>query len=84
MTGTEVALIITASAAWVTGVGGVVLQFMGQSEARKDRAEIKEQMKAVQTATNGVVEHLGIAKLAQGIAEGKAVGLEQGRKETGK
>ena len=88
MTGTEVALIITATGAWVTAVGGLILQFMGQNEARKERrnltlgqTELKMQMKAVQISTDGVVETLALAKLAQGTAEGNAVGLAAGRAE---
>jgi hypothetical protein len=35
----------------------------------------------IHEATNGLVEKLGNAKLAQGDAEGHARGIEEGRKE---
>jgi hypothetical protein len=91
MTEQGVALIITAFSALITGAGGIGVQLRGQSIARKERAiaakergELKQQMTAVQIATDGISERLEEAKKQQGLAEGKAIGLEQGRKETGK
>jgi hypothetical protein len=81
MTGTEVALVITALSTLVTGAGGILIQLRGQNEARKERAELKGQMTKVQVATDGIVDRLGDAKLAQGKAEGTAVGLAAGRAE---
>jgi hypothetical protein len=81
MDGAGIALIITASSTFVVGVGGIVVQILGQNEARRERAELKGQMKAVQVATDGVGKHLSDAKLAQGTAEGTAIGLAAGRAE---
>jgi flagellar biosynthesis/type III secretory pathway protein FliH len=82
MDGTGVALIITALSTLVGVAGGIVVQLRGQNEARAQRAKLSEKMEQVKTATDGMSERLGEAKLAQGTAEGHAVGLEQSREET--
>ena len=81
MTGTEVALIITASSTLVVGLGGILVQLRGQNEARTERAALSNKMETVKVATDGLSERLGEAKLKQGTAEGTAVGLAQGRSE---
>ena len=81
MQGTDVALIITALSTLVGVAGGIVVQLRGQSEARNERAKLSTKMEQVKTATDGMSERLGEAKLAQGTAEGHAAGLQQGRAE---
>jgi flagellar biosynthesis/type III secretory pathway protein FliH len=81
MDGTDVALVITALSTLVGVVGGIIVQLRGQSEARAERAKLSTKMEQVKTATDGMSERLGEAKLAQGTAEGHAAGLQQGRAE---
>jgi len=81
VTGTEVALIITASSTLTVGLGGILVQLRGQNEARKERAALSGKMERVEKATDGLSERLGEAKLAQGTAEGTALGLAAGRAE---
>ena len=81
MQGTDVALIITAFSTLIGVLGGILVQLRGQSEARSERANLSTKMEQVKTATDGMSERLGNAKLAQGTAEGHAKGLEQGRDE---
>jgi flagellar biosynthesis/type III secretory pathway protein FliH len=81
MTGTDIALVITAVSTLIGVLGGIVVQLRGQTEARVERADLKNTMTEVKTATDGMSERLGDAKLAQGTAEGHAKGLEQGRDE---
>jgi hypothetical protein len=88
LSGTEIALIITALSSLAGVLGGIVVQIRGQNEARKARLELSKKMDEVKTtvvtATDGVVTKLGAAKLAQGTAEGHAAGLQQGRAEDSK
>jgi hypothetical protein len=44
-------------------------------------ARTKREVGAIKHQTDGLVKVLGEAKLAQGTAEGTAVGLQQGRDE---
>jgi hypothetical protein len=81
MTGTDVALVITALSTLVGVLGGILVQLRGQTEAKSERAALSNKMEQVKTATDGISERLGEAKLAQGTAEGHAVGLQQGRDE---
>jgi hypothetical protein len=81
MTGTDVAVVITSLSTLIGVLGGILVQLRGQNEARTERASLSEKMEHVKIATDGLSDRLGDAKLAQGTAEGKAVGLEQGRSE---
>ena len=83
MQGTDVALIITAFSTLIGVLGSILVQLRGQSEARSERAILSTKMEQVKTATDGMSERLGNAKLAQGTAEGHASGLQQGREENG-
>jgi flagellar biosynthesis/type III secretory pathway protein FliH len=81
VTGTEVALVISATGGLIVGIGGIWIQVRGQNEARAARMALGSKMELVQKATDGLSERLGETKLKQGTAEGHAAGLEQGRNE---
>jgi hypothetical protein len=81
ISGTEIALIITAMSTLLGVVGGIWVQLRGQTEARMSRLALSNKMDVAIKATDGLSVRLGEAKFKQGTAEGKAVGLEQGREE---
>jgi uncharacterized protein (DUF3084 family) len=74
MNPTETAQIITALSAMVgavSSIGGLIIS------SRNSRA-----LAVVKHQTDGLVEVLSATKLAQGTAEGTAIGLKQGRDES--
>lgn len=78
MSGAELAQIITSISTLCGVAAGIVVQFRNQGEARNARAQLHEKMTEVVEKTNGMSDKLSDAKLAQGTAEGTAVGLKEG------
>jgi hypothetical protein len=68
-----IAQIITAVGVLVAACSSVVGVVISARNGRR--------LEAVQHQTDGLVSVLGAAKLAQGTAEGTALGLQQGRDE---
>jgi flagellar biosynthesis/type III secretory pathway protein FliH len=81
VTGADIAVVITSLATLIGVAGSVWVQLRGQDEARASRVALSKQMVKVEQATDGISERLAETKLAQGTAEGHALGLEQGRNE---
>jgi hypothetical protein len=81
MTGTDIALVITAFSTLTGVVGGIIVQIRGQNEARQDRAQMKVQLTEVHNSTNGLAARNEAIAQKLGVAQGTAVGLEQGRDE---
>jgi hypothetical protein len=73
MTVAEVALIITAVSSSIAAIGGAAAAIISARNGRT-LGNVKQQ-------TDGLVNMFGATKLAQGLAEGTAAGLEQGRME---
>jgi hypothetical protein len=73
MTGGEIAQIVTACAALI----GALSSLRNGRAAKAAAVKVAE----IHEATNGLVEKLGNAKLAQGDAEGHARAIEEGRQK---
>jgi hypothetical protein len=73
MTGTDIAIVISACGTFITTLTAAY----GVIVSRRNSAVLEH----VRTQTDGLSTALGNAKLAQGTAEGTAIGLQQGRDE---
>jgi hypothetical protein len=90
MTGQDIGIVLGALNTLIITLAAI---FAKRADAKASRAivvaaqgvEVSQRnaglLEIVKTQTDGITKELGKAKLAQGTAEGKAVGLQQGRDE---
>lgn len=76
MTGEGIAAVVGSLATFVTALGGVLLQLRGQTESRRDRADLRDKIDANTALTKDTADKVEVVHAAT-TAIAEATGTHQ-------